>query len=64
MVKDYFQMRWKLFINAMSDSLTSRKAFNTTAIAERIFELVEEPFSFRTPYKQYPVDAIGELKRY
>ncbi|XP_015593025.1 alpha-N-acetylglucosaminidase [Cephus cinctus] len=45
-VADYFKPRWAVFLKALEDSLSSGKKFNATEVNKRIFDTVEQPFTF------------------
>ncbi|XP_070164978.1 alpha-N-acetylglucosaminidase isoform X3 [Polyergus mexicanus] len=55
---DYFKPRWELFLNALEKSLVQKTKLNTTEINNRIFQEVEQPFTFST--KLYPIEPKGD----
>lgn len=57
MVADYFKPRWELFLHALEESLENRLTLNITAINNKMFHEVEQPFTFST--KTYPVEIKG-----
>ncbi|XP_015185471.1 PREDICTED: alpha-N-acetylglucosaminidase [Polistes dominula] len=44
-IVDYFQPRWKIFLDALQDTISKNIKYNITEINERIFREVEEPFT-------------------
>lgn len=44
-IVDYFKPRWKIFLDALDDTLSKKIKFNVTEINEKIFREVEEPFT-------------------
>lgn len=44
-IVDYFKPRWKIFLDALDDTLSRKIKFNVTEINEKIFREVEEPFT-------------------
>ena len=57
-ISDYFKPRWKIFLEALYDSLDKGINFNQTEINQRIFEEVEQPFTLSS--KIYPSDPTGK----
>ncbi|KAK4887646.1 hypothetical protein RN001_003917 [Aquatica leii] len=58
MVSEYYFERWRLFINAMNDSLINQTTFNESGVIKKIFEEVEKPFTFSR--KVFPVHPSGD----
>lgn len=57
MVVDYCLPRWKLFFNELELSVAAHKRINMNKCRQKMFKVVEEPFS--TDNKHYPIEADG-----
>ncbi|XP_060531766.1 alpha-N-acetylglucosaminidase [Cylas formicarius] len=56
-VADFLHPRWGLFVEAMNASLIDNEQFDEKNATLRMFQEVEEPFTFSR--KKYPVDPAG-----
>ncbi|XP_078051424.1 alpha-N-acetylglucosaminidase-like [Augochlora pura] len=57
-VADYFKPRWSIFLESLDAVLAKGERLNTTKINEKIFKLVEKPFTFSR--KIYPTEPRGD----
>ncbi|KAL3266020.1 hypothetical protein HHI36_010209 [Cryptolaemus montrouzieri] len=46
-VSDFLLPRWKVFLEYSNETLVQNESFNDTYIKEKMFEAVEEPFTFK-----------------
>lgn len=58
-IEDYFKPRWKLFFEELYNSLSKGIKFNQTDCNLKIFNQVEQPFTFSN--KIYSSEPIGML---
>lgn len=52
LIKDYHAPRWKLFLDELRFCLLSNNSFNYAEFIRKVFNLIEEPFSYQN--KSYP----------
>ncbi|XP_059219757.1 alpha-N-acetylglucosaminidase [Stomoxys calcitrans] len=60
-VQDFFQPRWKLFLDNLRISLYENLPFNSTTFSYNVFQLIEYPFNYQK--KIYPIDECGDTFR-
>lgn len=58
MIHDYCMPRWRIFFDAIVDSLSNRTKYNDRKVKEKIFRDVEEPFGVSD--KEYSSKAKGD----
>lgn len=59
-MEDYFKARWKIFLEALDESVSKGIKFQDHIVDEKIFTLVEKPFS--RSLKNYSIQPQGNFE--